>query len=106
ASCKPFVAPNTPPFFPTSSPKMNTFSSRCISSDKAAVTACIYDMTGIINLPPTLHKHISARTQVQGMRHFPHSRSHRLQSNQFHCESPAPVFLSSCLSLLSMQQMK
>src|SRR5882724_3888778 len=42
SSCNPLVALKTPPITPTSSPRMNTRSSRRISSAKALVIASIY----------------------------------------------------------------
>src|SRR6267378_3181266 len=52
SSMRPSVQRNTPPFLPTSSPRITTRSSRRISSRRALFTACTIVITGISGLAP------------------------------------------------------
>src|SRR6267143_233001 len=52
SSMSPSVQRNTPPFLPTSSPRITTRSSRRISSRRALFTACTIVITGISGLAP------------------------------------------------------
>src|SRR5699024_5393119 len=90
SSYNPSVARKTPPFLPTSSPKINTLLSCCISSFNAAVTASIYEITAILIPPITLRIRISMRIPVLHTLHYLHSPLHHCPSRRFHVLSLAP----------------